>query len=113
MANKNGTSGPNYSRESKMRRYNIIFDKDKKQIRSGFFEKNLYKVKTDVKKGDFIWIIEPGFEYRTDLISNKFYGTAQYDWIIEELNNIQDPIKDAKIGTKLRFISKSRLFGLI
>lgn len=113
MAKKNSSAMPSFGRESKMGRYNLIFDNNVQQTRAGFFDKTLYKINTNVQKDDFIWTVEPGFEYRTDLISNKFYGTAKYDWIIEEINNIKDPIKDVKIGTKLRFMSKSRLFGLI
>jgi hypothetical protein len=110
----NGISkAPSFNKESKMTKYEIIFDEDVQQVRTGFFNKNLYKIEVNYKYGDTYWIVEAGYEYRTDLISYKFYGTAKYDWIIEEINNIKDPIKDVKIGTKLIILSSSRISTII
>jgi len=104
---------PSFNKESKMARYNIIFDEDVQQIRTGFFNKNLYKTEINYKHGDTYWTVEAGYEYRTDLISYKFYGTAKYDWIIEEVNNIKDPIKDVVVGKKLIILSQSRIMTII
>ena len=104
---------PIFEKESKMRRYELIQDPDINQIRTGFFRKDLYKNQYNDKFGDIIWAVEAGYEYRTDLISTKFYGTSKYDWIIEEVNNIKDPIKDVTIGTKLIIIDRSRVSSII
>lgn len=101
---------PVFKRGNKMRRYDMIFDEDVQQTRAGFFKKDLYKVVE--KSDDFTWTVEPGYEHRMDLISYKFYGTSKYDWVIEEINNIKDPIKDITIGTKLRMFSQSRMITM-
>ena len=100
-----------FEQKSKMRNYKQIFDEDVKQMRCGFFDKELYKLGFKTNKDDIFWAVEAGYEYRTDLISKKFYGTAKYDWVIEDLNNIKDPIKDLKIGKKLKLMSQSRIIN--
>ena len=104
---------PTFERESKMNLYKLIFDETVQQTRAGFFESDLYKMEISTQKDDILWIVEPGYEHRTDLISYKFYGTSKYDWIIEQINNIKDPIKDVKVGLKLKILSKSRIFSII
>jgi len=104
---------PSFSKESKMTKYEIIFDNNINQMRAGFFNKNLYKTEINQNHGDTYWTIEAGYEYRTDLISYKFYGTAKYDWIIEEVNNIKDPIKDVKIGKKIIILSPTRIMTIV
>ncbi len=107
---RNTAKAPAFSRDSKMKKYNIIYDEDVKQMRTGFFAS--YSG-TTLNDDDTIWSVEPGFEYRTDLISNKFYGTSRYDWIIERINDIKDPVKDVTVGLKLRILSQSRILSLI
>lgn len=103
---------PSFKKESKMKRYNVIFDEDVQQIRAGFFKKDLYKREISISGGDTYWIVEPGYEHRMDLISFKFYGTAKYDWVLEEINNIKDPIKDVIIGLKLKILSQSKIITM-
>lgn len=112
----NGTSSSlnkTFQNGSKMRRYKQIFDEDVSQMRTGFYSKDLYKQNSTVRSDDIIWTIEPGFEYRSDLISTKFYGTSKYSWIIEDLNDIKDPIKDLKIGLKLKMPSQSKILSMV
>jgi hypothetical protein len=112
---KNGKSASKnkvFNKGSKMRRYEQIFDEDLQQMRCGFFNKNLYKQGKSIKQDDTIWAIEAGYEYRSDLISTKFYGTSKYDWVIEELNDIKDPIRDLVIGRKLKLPSQSKILTL-
>lgn len=99
---------PIYDTQSKMTNYEIIFDANVKQNRNGFY-RNKYK-DTLWSEIDTFWTIEPGFEHRTDLISKKFYGTAQYDWIIEDANNIADPIKEIIAGKRIVIPSQNRIF---
>lgn len=98
-----------FKRNSKMRRYTQIFDEDVQQMRCGYYDKTLYQYSEAIREDDIVWSITPGFEYRSDLISTKFYGTAKYDWIIEDLNNIADPIRDLVIGLKLKLPSQNRI----
>jgi hypothetical protein len=105
---------PTFSRESKMRRYDIIYDPEVKQMRAAFFNDTFGNIQIDQSSfNDKYWVVEPGFEYRTDLISKKFYETSKYDWIIEKINNIRDPIKDVKVGTKLKIISFERMMSYV
>lgn len=103
---------PSFSKNSKMRRYEIIYDEDLQQSRAGFFKKDLYKIKDNKKDADMYWTIEPGFEHRMDLISKKFYQTSKYAWVLEEINDIKDPIKDVIIGKKILILSQARIIAL-
>ena len=100
-----------FAKGSKMRRYTQVFDEGVQQNRAGYYRKDLYKSNTN-KSDDIVWAIEPGYEFRSDLISFKFYGTAKYDWIIEDLNDIKDPIKDLHIGLKLTIPSQTRILTM-
>jgi hypothetical protein len=46
-----------------------------------------------------------------DLISYKFYNTSVYDWVLEDVNDIKDPIKDVVAGTILIIPLHSNLLG--
>ncbi len=104
---------PKFKKDSKMSSYEIIFDEDKKQMRAGFFDDKFSNIEYSKNFNDIYYTIEPGFEYRSDLISHKHYGTAKYDWFIEQINNIKDPIKDLTVGRKLLIISYQRLISYI
>jgi len=107
---KSKSKKPSYERTSKMRRYDIIFDRDIEQMRVGFFKRISSKIKFD--KRDTIFTVDAAHQNRIDLISLKFYGTAKYDWIIEDFNNIQDPIKDIVPGRKLVIPEKSKIYSI-
>lgn len=107
---KKKANKPSYERTSKMNRYDIVFDDDVGQMRTAFFNRISSKIKFD--KRDTIFTVDAAHEFRTDLISLKFYGTAKYDWVIEDFNNIKDPIKDVVAGTKLIIPDKSKIYSI-
>lgn len=45
--------------------------------------------------------IPPGYEHRADLISNLFYNTPTFDWIILQFNNISDPFQGLNVGDRI------------
>lgn len=96
---------------SKMRKYDQVDDTDVKQMRCGFV--NLLTYTENIESSDTLWTVEAGYEYRMDLISYKFYGTAKYDWVLEQLNDIKDPIQDIAIGAKIKLPSQSRILMLL
>ena len=49
-------------------------------------------------------------ENRLDIISNKYYGTPRYWWVIALANEIIDPF-DIPIGTYLRIPSLISLYN--
>lgn len=42
-----------------------------------------------------------GYEHRPDLISELFYNTPNYDWLIMWFNNINDPFQQLNVGDRL------------
>ena len=49
---------------------------------------------------DQFYVIEKGYEYRPDLISNRKYGTVDFWWKIMEANGMSD-ILEFKAGTNI------------
>jgi glutathionyl-hydroquinone reductase len=45
--------------------------------------------------------IPAGYEHRPDLISNLFYDTVTYDWMILMFNNIKDPFQELNVGDRI------------
>src|SRR3990167_2619069 len=45
--------------------------------------------------------VPAGFEHRPDLISNVFYGTPDYWWLILFVNNIADPFEGLNEGDQI------------
>ena len=45
--------------------------------------------------------IPAGYEHRPDLISNLFYNTVTYDWMILMFNNIKDPFQELNVGDRI------------
>lgn len=107
---KNKSKRPTFPKNSRMRRYNIIFDESVQQNRVAFYK---YKLNSDLQSlSSEIYVIPKGMEHRLDLISIKFFGTAAYDWLIAEYNNIEDPIRDVVAGKKIRIPNRSSI-GII
>lgn len=48
-----------------------------------------------------IGYIPAGYEHRADLISDLFYDTPIYDWLICYYNNISDPFNELNIGDRI------------
>ena len=42
-----------------------------------------------------------GYEHRPDLISDIFYNTPEYWWLILLFNNITDPFESLKVGERI------------
>lgn len=107
------SKNPSFPKASKMRRYDVIYDEDVQQNRAGFFDKTLYTIAQTRSASDSYWTVEPGYEHRIDLISKKFYNTSKYAWILEEINDIRDPIKDIVVGKKLLILSQSKIIAMV
>ena len=45
--------------------------------------------------------VPAGYEHRPDLISNLFYNTVTYDWMILMFNNIKDPFQELNVGDRI------------
>jgi hypothetical protein len=48
-----------------------------------------------------IGYIPAGFEHRPDLISELFYDTPSYEWLIMMMNNIDDPYESLNVGDRI------------
>lgn len=107
--NSDKANFPKYNRGSKMHQYDLFFDEEVGQARTGFYHSKFYDYKRD--SSDTIWTVTIQYEGRTDLISAKFYGSAKYDWIIENANYIKDPIKDIRVGKQLIIPNKSKIYS--
>jgi len=44
----------------------------------------------------------PGYEHRPDLISDIFYNTPEYWWLILLYNNIDDPFEGLNVGDQIK-----------
>ena len=101
---------PTYPSTSKMRRYSIIQENDS-SLTISFY--NSIRESYEYSSDDTIYTVEVDCQYRSDLISLKFYDTTIFDWVIEDVNNIRDPIKDITVGTKLYIPSRAKITYLI
>jgi len=45
--------------------------------------------------------IPAGYEHRPDLISDLFYRTPEYWWLIMLFNNVIDPFEDFNVGDRV------------
>ena len=95
--NTSNLQKPNYKSYSKMNNYSLLIINNKYEL--GYYQNIIGNYQAD--ETDNIFIITPEYEYRMDLISQKFYGSPVYDWILEDINGIEDPIKDLTVGTKI------------
>lgn len=64
---------------------------------------------------DFLYTIEPQYNYRPDLLSYDLYGTTKLWWVFMQRNMdvISDPIFDFKVGTQIFIPKKSSLFTVL
>tara|TARA_R110000824_G_scaffold179488_3_gene359707 strand:- start:724 stop:1017 length:294 start_codon:yes stop_codon:yes gene_type:complete len=49
-----------------------------------------------------IGYVIPGYEHRPDLISDVFYKTSEYWWLILLYNNIDDPFEGLNVGDQIK-----------
>lgn len=45
--------------------------------------------------------VPAGFENRPDLISDLFYGTPGYWWLLMQVNNVPDPFEGFNVGDRI------------
>ncbi len=62
---------------------------------------------------DTIFVIPLTMEGRPDKISNLFYNSPRYMWVILMRNRIDDPFTEILAGNRLFIPSLTRLFGEI
>jgi hypothetical protein len=64
---------------------------------------------------DILYVIEPQFNYRPDLLANYLYGTPKLWWVFAQRNmdEIRDPIFDFRSGVEIFLPKKSGLFKLL
>jgi len=66
---------------------------------------------------DFLYVIEPQYTYRPDLLAYDLYGTPTLWWVFMQrnLDSIQDPILDFVPGQQIyicKFSSLKMLLGI-
>ena len=64
---------------------------------------------------DFLYTIEPQYEYRPDLLAYDLYGEASLWWVFTQRNMdaLQDPIFDFTAGTMIYVPQRSKLFQVL
>lgn len=75
----------------------VIYYGDKHKMTYKTYVKNKYPI----SKSDRYTVVDPGQEFRPDLVSNLAYNTPNLWWKIMEANNIKD-IYEFRIGLNLR-----------
>ena len=69
-----------------------------------------YKVVIKETTSDNFYKVEPGFENRLDLISNKFYGTPRLWWALAIVNKLYNP-RVVQSGIVLRIPLRKNIIG--
>lgn len=64
---------------------------------------------------DFMYTIEPQYQYRPDLLAFDMYGTAALWWVFiqRNLDVLQDPIFDFVVGTQIYIPKNSSLVTVL
>lgn len=86
-----------YSNNSRYTTLRRIQDKDTGIIH----HENWTQKFVDETSGDQFYTVTIREENRLDIISNDFYSTSRYWWVIALANYLMDPF-DVPVGTKLR-----------
>lgn len=84
--------------------YNIgmseVTHKDKKLVTS--LNSSFDNYVKQLNSYDFDTVEIPhGYEHRPDLISDLFYNTVKFDWLIMMFNNIKDPFQGLNVGDRI------------
>ena len=58
---------------------------------------------------DVIYIVPSTAEFRLHLIAALFYGSPALWWVIARVNNIEDPLIGAAVGSQIRVPTRERL----
>jgi hypothetical protein len=75
----------------------VIYYTDKKFLTFNTYKKNKYPQ----SQQDRFMVIEKGYEYRPDLVSEQAYNLPDFWWKILEANDMKD-IYEFKSGTNIR-----------
>jgi hypothetical protein len=64
---------------------------------------------------DYLYSIEPQYNYRPDLLAYDLYGSTKLWWVFMQRNMdvIRDPLFDFKVGTQIYIPKKSSLFEVL
>ena len=64
---------------------------------------------------DYLYTIEPQYNYRPDLLAYDIYGSSKLWWVFAQrnLDVIEDPIFDFKAGTQIFLPKKDSLFTVL
>ena len=64
---------------------------------------------------DYLYVIEPQYNYRPDLLAYDLYGTAKLWWVFIQRNVdvINDPVFDFKTGVQIYIPKKTSLFKVL
>lgn len=84
------------SPDSRYLQSTVYYYTDRKLLTFGTYKRGVYRP----SRKDQYWIIEKGYEYRPDLVSNKKYGSSDFWWRIMEVNGMKD-ILEFKTGTNI------------
>ena len=86
----------NYKNVSRYRNLRTLMDTDGKIYHESWNQKFV-----DYSDGDQYFTVTKVEENRLDIVSQKYYGTPRYWWVIAIANYIIDPF-DLAVGTNLR-----------
>lgn len=75
----------------------------------GFYERRNIPAAQD----DIVFTIPINMENRPDLISQQFYSSPKYMWVILIRNKIDNPLIDLPAGKRLSIPSVNRLYSEI
>lgn len=103
--------GPTNSSEVNKSRYS--HSKTGAVTSTGRFLDFYERINIDPAEDDIIYTIPLTMEGRVDKISNLFYSTPRYMWVILMRNNIDDPFSELLAGNRLFIPSLTRLFSEI
>lgn len=64
---------------------------------------------------DYLYVIEPQYNFRPDLLAHDLYGSSKLWWVFSQrnLDVIEDPIFDFKVGTRIFIPKKDSLFTVL
>lgn len=64
---------------------------------------------------DYLYEIEPRYNFRPDLLANDIYGSSKLWWVFSQRNMdvIEDPIFDFKAGIKIYIPRKDSLLKVL
>ena len=65
------------------------------------FDMSSEEIREKYSSFDIAYVIT-GYEHRPDLISNIFYKTPEYWWLILLYNNIDDPFEGLNVGDQIK-----------